>query len=785
MMKKLICLTLAICLLLPVLPVVTFADDGVEFSYNTDFTGYTSSEDGIGPDSYWGDSGAGGNKPKFRSYIESGGNTCMELSALSEPTLWFGQMFTSGRMHISAYVKNMGSNLCIMVHGSESPGDNNIVNSRYEVNSSKYIELSADGKVVYYAPPISSWTQVDTGVTFNTNEWVRIDILTSDLSGATITADYYVNEELVVSQVDITETKSMKGVFFKHKTNGGANAYIDNVSVERFFGEKNLGCTSSDKIVPVENGEINVRLSESVDPALLIPENITIKNEITEDIVESFSLTNVSETGFKVNIEETLEYGRRYSLMISDVVRGKLTNAVVKKPLSFLSENKKAESGETVAELDFDSYDPADGDTAPSGFVEFEGSDDDSPCAQVVGKSGETDDFAWGIVNAKRNAMTKFLYETAEVLPNGAEYEVSFDIYSDNLRWFLFLAEPGDFDTSNTGYEKNMAIGTKTKNGEIVYASGRSDGKSGTTQVDTLEAEPEMWNSVKLVVKPIANGTTYTISINNAAEQTVSTSREFANGVAGLGFGCVPAGNSSEIRIDNVLLKWSMNIEYPEVKEVTVFDIYGAAVSTEQKVTSMISSMYVDFTANVAFDSAKTKCTMLENGMPITLEFEEDSENKSRIKVSFPELLNANSDYEFTVSQGVESSLSSDVGSEMSFDISFKTRNDASFKLLEVSYDDDLDSYKYVFAKNNEESAKLFAAAGVYETVTRTIDGVTDTFEEMQDFDYCPINVSETQKGIFEEYVSMTGDINKARVYLCKWPELIEVSTDANGNIQL
>ena len=340
-MKRLISLVLILCLMSSVCVPVAFADNGVGFVYSTDFENYTSLAAGVAPDSNWSYVNSGNHK-YFKSYTEADGNNCMELEWYSEPMLFFGQMFTTGRMHISVNVKTMGNKLYIKAHGSESPGDDTSVNSKYETNSSKYILFSEDGKVQYYTPPISSWTLVDTGATFNTNEWTRLDILTSDLSGETITADYYVNKVKVASQVDITETKSIKGIFFKHETKNGTGAYIDNVYVERFFGDRSLTGMISPRLVDADNAHLSVMLSEPVDKNLLTSQNITIKNVATNQTVKNFEVTDVTDSTFKITIGEKLEYETRYSLTLASSIKGSISQSSMKTPISFITDAENA-----------------------------------------------------------------------------------------------------------------------------------------------------------------------------------------------------------------------------------------------------------------------------------------------------------------------------------------------------------------------------------------------------------------------------------------------------------
>ena len=109
-MKRMICMLLSLAVMIPVVygGNAVFADNGEEYYYFCDFEGYSAAMgSGIVPDENWGTT----SQLRFGSEEEEDGNTAFKLMAGGEALLFFGQMFKSGRLHVSFDIKFSGDTL--------------------------------------------------------------------------------------------------------------------------------------------------------------------------------------------------------------------------------------------------------------------------------------------------------------------------------------------------------------------------------------------------------------------------------------------------------------------------------------------------------------------------------------------------------------------------------------------------------------------------------------------------------------------------------------------------
>ena len=788
-MRKVSFLLLAAVLLAGFVPFAAQADDGSVYMAFYDFEDYSAAHgSGIEPDENWGNVKYLGNagKSNYGSYYDGPEHgTVLRVTRSGEPNLFFGQVMRTGKLHISCDIKIIGNSLRAMFIGydARNPDDPKTVS-----NADYYAWLirlnSYNGLVDYTYLGTSQRDEIDMGYT--PEEWHRIDIVTTELSSTSPSLQYYLDGVLVNQEtISIPANSLMKSFGLRADPNTGQTVeendciLLDNVRVERYFGERSLTASALTEAVALQDGVLNVNLSEPVDPSRLTKSNVRITHMASGNSVDNFSIENASNGGFTVRFDGAIEAGR-YQLMLQSGVVGDIFKSPMATPLIFRTEDAVKVVTSTFADEDFDDYTAADG-ALPPGFVNLEGAS--FTPRSLSGADGTDDDHAFGFENeAAARTVTRFMYRFGTPVLSGSPFDVEFDVYAQNAYWYLYLGEEGDFDAGNTDYNQNVAIATANSAGLIRYADSRSSIASGDID-SALTAPPGQWNHVRLSVIPNDSGSVYRVSVNGGTEYEVTTQRRFEGGVYGFGLGYIALSAGCDVRFDNVKIEGTMNIIYPMVNTAAVYACDGSEIAAAGAATSLISHAVLEYNTRVDTETAKARIALRNrSGSAVGCEYLfEEMNDRTYVTLRFPALLDPGEQYTLTADAGVASAFDSEVTATDPFSLSFVTEDTADFKLFGEQLDTENGQYTISFAKNNDAEGRFYVAVCAVETVTRSIDGVETEVEQLKGIRYVPVDISAEDRGIFTysvdaPFIAEEADI---RTYIWNWPSLTKVLTDS------
>jgi len=791
---------LAIVFFIGVLPCyTTAADSGVDYYYYCDFENYDAPfGSGVVPDHNW----KWRTNKNFGSFIDpETGSKCLRLNPEATVDLFFGQLINSGTLHISFYVKFTGDTKYIttrMYDGTDTGDANTIVsNTAY----SKTININREGPkedgttLLQYYTSMQGWTLQPTDIKYTHREWHRFDLVFSSLGTGSANAVYYVDGKQVnATPVPCSTVKGFKtfSVFSGNNLSGIVGddfCLVDNVEVRHWIGETGLRMLiDQDKRVAFHNGELDVRLSEPVDVSLITKENISITNQATGEQIKEFSISDIRQDRFKIRFDEELFPGGRYSVVFVQTVVGSIFKKPMLSAVEFRTQHKTTVRDVNIVDIDFNDYETDDATKRlPNGFVNLEKAEY-IPSA-VEGKDGNSD-VAFGFVNAPQSSrQTRFLYEL-DGISGGTPYTVSFDVYSNNADWYLYLLEEGDFDIGKTGYDKNVAIAFTSSTGEIKYAEGRSSDASETVS-DELVVASGQWHTINLYVDPKNDGTTdYTVSVDGGKPYTVNVARSFMTNVTkGFGVGYMARAERSDIYFDNIKITVKMEVIYPEADSVTMYYADGT-VAVGNTVSSIINKIVIGFNTLVEQSTAEKYVALYnKNGTRYHCQYSLDnSNNVSVLTLEFPQLLEPDENWVLSVAPGIKSYFSDSVESELSFELRFSTRNDAGIRVFGQQFDGSV--YNISFIKNNNDTAQYIIAVCGYNKVTRSIKQNDKEVLELDHVVYQLVEFDGDDRGVYHYSlpVDFKDDYSQTdkylKTYLWKYPDLTKVNILTDGTIK-
>ncbi len=812
-MKK-ISFLIIIALLASLIPTWTaFADDGAEFEYYYDFGNYSAGmASRVMPDDNWSYEKTNGSRHKFGSYEDAEtGNVSMQIGYGGEPILWFHRNVTAGKLHISFNFSftGAGRRCLVMLYDGRKANDAYTIGIEDTYYSKAAYINSPAGKLRWYQTDPGSdnafsmigWNAQTSDKAIEVQKQYRMDIITTEIGSSDASANYYLDGQLInESPVYFSQSKGFKALAFRCEgENDSSTMLLDNVRVKRFFGEEGItGTVKGSSQIPRENGELEIALSEQVDPALLIPANITVTNRATGENVGGFDVISASADGFKIKFTETLKSGT-YELMLSDSVRGGVLNSKMTTPVEFRTEYRTERKHVEYLRLDFDDYtyepdeenppsaEGEDNSTLPAGFRNI-GCLENTYARSVAGRSGEDTDHALGFVNPPSSrSQARFIYTFADAVAPLSEYEISFDVKYDNMYWYMYLLDPGDDDANTAGYKENTAIAAINSGGNLYYAEQRTASK--LKKISELTVPKNEWHTVKLKVVPqLGTGAEYKISVDGGTEYSFAVSRRFdINPTVGVGFGYLPTGDrNGELNIDNVSVSSTMEVLYPETESISFVNYDDTEIAGASVFTTLLKEIRIDFNTAVDEESAKSKIAF-SGGENLKYDTTFETVNgKTRAIVHLPQLLEKAEKYTLSVSDGIASKFSGDVVSEVPITKTFTTKRDLAFRIFENELDTRGKTYTIKIVKNTDAAGKYTVAAVGYKNAEKIIGGAAVTVPQMVGINYKPLDITSETKGIIEVNLSTDfgTDCVSYKTFLWTYPQLHNVYPGENNSIQ-
>ena len=792
-------LTLSTVAVMLGLAVSSYAANGDNGLYFYDFEDYeASSGSGLGPDKYIGVADVTDNGKKVFQYknfgsAESGDEHggVLKLDPTSFPSFIFPEAVNSGKVRICFDMKindpQRKLHPAIFAYAGTDPQINRSYEAHLMAFNSK-VGGAFDGNV-YYAKYFAAWNATNVLPDFNyedAQEWNHYEFLISELNvTGSPTLDGYINGKLMFSgmQLNSTNKKNLRtfGIWFESGYDG-ASIYLDNFYVKRYTGETSFKAeTYGESRFSVTNGIIKVAMTErSKEP--VTKENITITNNVTGAEVTDFDVLNYTGRTFDIKINETVEYGR-YDISFNGVT-GQLSDTELSGKLVADTEYKTA-SITTEESNGFDDYTDTDG-TLPEGFICLE----EGTELFATSTDGKDGGHAFGFANmAGSRTIKRAMYQFASPIECKEGLDVSFDAYVSDAKMYFYLADEGDFETSNPDYKENALI-CIDKYGEVYYADGRTD--SPTSDIGTgLSLTPGEWHSIKVRIVPDndEDKSYLYISADDGEEFRCATTRQFHKGSAyGYGVGYLSTSAEADIRIDNVNISGSITAYYPQVESIVVYDGLGNTVDLSNNPTAMISEIRADFNTYVSHN-LDGLITVTEDGSEMPLDYEIIDDNntyKSTLVIRFDGLLNPLREYNIQINEGIPSAYSDEVTSFLTYNTNLVVNNELGFKCIDSGYDSEEGVAKVTFSKNNsDEGSYIYAVAG-YNRVTVKNDAGEDTETlVLVGMDYTPITISANDMGKIEYKVKYNGsEAEEYKTFLWKYPKLAKVEYGLDGSIE-
>ena len=781
-----------------------FADDGGELTMFYNFDGYNAAAGSrVFPDESW-SAFENGQYYKYGGfYDETEDNYALKIPCGAEPTLLFGDLFTSGRLHVSFRAKLSNDDLTPMfiLYDGRLQGKTTLGADNY----SKTFRMNAGGDVgslkYYYngkanGENLACWETVTSDISGDFKEWHRFDIITTDMSLSGATIDYYMDgKKINKDKITFTYSKGFKGFAVRvTPSTGSGYVLLDDVRVRRSFSETGIeGQLAGSSRVKRESPELDIILSEGVDSALLEKENMNITNALNGTEITDFDILEKTKYSVKIKINGSLSSGV-YNFNLSSAVTGDISGLGMLKPVEFRTEYKSAEIDMTFMNEDFSGYiSTAENPVMPSNWFASE----ETAVSEAVSSEGKdgAEDTAFGVFNISATREKKsFVFPFETPISDGREYEVSFDIFADNICWFLGLAENGDIENNAAGFkfeDANAAIGmTSPNNGRIKYAKGRSGNVSSTVD-NALTAPTGQWNNVKLRVVPVSgNASKYYISVNSGDEYEVENQRAFAlNKTVGISIGYVPTKDGDNaLYVDNIKVSARVSTFYPEIDGIKFLLYDGSELNLNGYVNPAMSEIVIKFNTLVKEDGISDFVKLYEADSEKSYDYRLETENgASVLKINTSGIIQPSQRYVLDISSGIESAYSSEVFSEIGESKEFFTKMSYLFNLFENSFNETEGEYTVKLVKNNNSSKKMTVAIAVYENIEKNINGEQITFKKLKEFKYIPVVIKEEEAGIFEFFCkadNAAGTDICAKAFLTEYPGLLPLEYDSSGELK-
>lgn len=768
MLKKILGFFITVLLLVSG-SVCVFADDGLEYSAYYDFENYNGKYgSGTLPGDDWTLKFDNLNLKEFGSYYdEERESKCLQVGSSNRPTVWFGQTFKSGKVHITYYVKTdaTGNGTGIMMYDARNGDEKKkLINNNYFMRP-----LVHRGDLVGYRQQWDDWYSV-TKVFDNDNEWHRVDILTDELSNTTPGVAIYwdgalVNEKPLTSSV----FTGLKALGFQSE---GGTTYYDDILIKRFYGDNGFsGEVSGSERVSAEDGELNIKLRDTVNPDMIVKENVIIKNLNTGDAVENFLVEDVTEDSFKICFQGEIKRGI-YSLILNDSVRTKILDLSMSEEVIFRTEYETKKVNRNFADESFDEYSDTDG-TLPYGWLYF-----DNETENAVSVQDKAEGYALGFENVGSvsnpiKAVMPYEFE----IPAGLEFDLSFDVYNENMSWYLYSYN--DEISEEGGVSENTVMIAQTNaKGNLYYSN---DGKTTTRIHKDFILTPGKWHNVKVKVKPEkANTTTYIITIDDTDAKEIEVARDYYNiKTSGIGIGYLPQGEENKLYIDNLKVSADVEAYVPEIEELNVIDAGGNVIDMFTNSVSLTSQIQrIDVLMNTAIDENNIleSIVFAQNGEPLDYYYEtEKIDGSSKISLHFDTLLEPGCEYKISA-VNVQSAFSDELVMDTKIEKVFITKEDASVKLIENNLDKENGKYTLIIAKNNNADVKYTVMVSGYKN--KTVGN--ESYKKLETVEYMPVELMSGYEGIvYAEFdLKEFSECDEIKTFLWRYPnnEIIDTN---------
>lgn len=792
-----------IALMIMLAAAVAYADDGKEINKFYNFNDYTAEVGSdIMPDENW-DYLVGRYNQFGSAFADDEHQRVLKALNYSEPNFYFGQSINTGNLHISFDSKFLSDSQKIYtIFYHQRKWGTATLPRRTETGTSGYSLLHMlNGRVNEFAwfqkpgkdtTSMLGWDYLKSDKKVDFTKWHRYDMITSGLSGDDCYVNIYLDgEKMNETPIYFGASQGFHTIGFRHEIGTGSNpqgSYLDNVRIHRFTGEESLEMNiMSDERVALNDGKIQVHLSDFVEPTDLNKDNIKI-NKVGGSAVSNYTITPSADGGaFDIDFNGAIEPDR-YEIRLSNNVRGKLTGAVSGDALAFKTDFKRVEVDGSVYENDFDDY-VSDGGTLPNGFST---SGDAKYAKSIDDQNGGK---AFGI-ESQENSRTVQRYMTefdSEILSD-ADGNIDFDftlpsVDGGDIRFYLSTPSDSGNNVQNS-FLKVDALGD-------VYIADSATANP-TKKVDGITFESGKWHHVFAKVRTdSADGAKIELVFDNDETKTISyTSPYFSNkSIGGMGIGFVPKVGYSAA-VDNISVRTKMNLPCPEVINIKLFDNLGRELKTEEKVTAMTSYAEIRFNTLVAEDADELKKCIILNENTLTKDFDvsvvTNEDKTSTVICTFPQMLEEMSNYKLEVNTGIQSKLSDKVRSVLSDELSFVTDRTRALTINGIDEDGNATS-EITFSKNDSTSADLLYGAAQYEYKKCMVDGVETDVPIMKDFKFKRIVIGADFVGSLTESIDLpinggSEDENAPKVenkyFLWKYPSLERALVNSENVLQ-
>lgn len=778
-------LTLMVC----ALSIFTFktdvlADDNREYSAFYDFNDYTAAYGSWQlPGDEWGFRPFGQDYLKGRigsEYDDKRGNRVLKVGSGAMPTLFFGQLFNTGQVHISYYVRTTahgGANGPSLYDARNGESGREITNSNYYMRP-----LVTTANSVSYRKNMSDWNE-ETQVYENDDKWHRIDIFTSELSsGSPGISMYYDGKEINPEPLTNSLFKGIKAIGFGCAANwqGGESetavfTWYDDVYVKRYYDKDGFDAEIKGNSQIPKDGEIYVTLHETVNSDMLVKENISIKNITTNQEVTDFIVDEVTNGGFKIKFSG-LSSGM-YNLILKDNVKSDYFDLSMTKPVYFSTEPEKVSVSASFLEENFDDY--TEQNTLPSGWVNIDDAETASYFQPSDGKSGN----ALGALNVPQSStdnVVRLARDFSGSVPKGTEFDISFDVYSDASYWYL--------DVFNS-----LVSDSKAAKGRILSGQGNklyySANGSSMSQISGVNIAEKKWHNIRIKIKPNADNSAksdYIISIDGGGDITVTASRNFGEKPArSMAIGYLPNGDENTFRIDNIKVSAGIEATVPEIESISLIDVSENKINLitdSDKVTSFIEKAVIGFNTMIDEKNVSNYVSVSgkENDSTYSLS---EVDGKSILTIEFSRLLMPNATYTLSI-DNVPSVYSNSIVMKNGYSKSFNTTDDGGIRLARDERSE-ADGKHYVWiAKTDDSIGKYSFIMSGYKNISKTEGKTATIYQYLEKAEYFPIIMDSEYKGIqrYEFNLSDFAGCDSVKSFLWNYPTNKRVNS-VNGLI--
>ncbi len=776
---------------------LAYADNGLEINLFYSFDSYQG-ETGENPDENWKAKNA--SLSGYSSFMDDG-NPCMKIMKGAEPSLLFGQVATSGELHISLKLKVPDSSMTptIALYDGREPGDTAladtvatawsktmVLNTDKLVSDDGYVFSNQPGAVSYHTDgrdDLECFKIEASQHTFDFTQWHRFDIVTTTMASGRGTANYYIDGiKINPTPLSFGYCQGFKSITIKANANGGNDSYLllDDISVRRYYEDKGVeAIVNEGKGVERDCPEFNVYLTDMVDSSLLTKDNIVIMNISSGQAVEDFAVTHADASSFGIKINQELNPGV-HTVFVKNL-RGTVSGASMTAPGEF----RTVYRSETVQSLylneDFSEY-QLDGSVMnlPDGWYMETGKTPESLVATDA-DGGKTFGIQnGGTVGRRTRYVAPLTVDVGEDIP----YDIEFKVASHNLKWELsvFTEALELVDGAVSEIPANSFLMSVDKDNNLSYS--RTGGTS-MTQVDTLTASGQA--SYRIHIEPKSSSETqYTFYVNGVQiGDTVTSARNFqTKSTRGIGFSFVPVdAEDNYLYINDVKVQGEMEVMYPEPEGITLFDYDGNTLDWGDAITTSVSKIAVSFNTVVDEASVKEKCVLRDqDGNQVLCEYQltKDGE-QSLLYLLMDTMLEPSVRYTITLHQGIASAYASEIQSEFELSKSFATKINYIFNVYENAYDEATGIYTVKLAKNDASEFQGLICLAAYQTETKD----EKDYKVLKSFDFCPVMLDTTDRGHREYTCKIDGDRTGLEIvpYFCSYPDFLSIDLGVNGEI--